>query len=494
MGKTSAGHDLPEMSHFVNGEFRKEEGAEEITVWNPSTGEALARVADGSESIVDAAVSVATSAQREWWRLAPSERERLLRRVAQLAEENVEHFAKLESANTGKPIKKAMGEAGAIPEIFYFNAGYPTRQTGTYIPVGDHYQLCYTAREPVGVAGAITPWNYPLALAATKAAAALAAGCSVVMKPSPETPLTTLELARIVNEAGLPAGVFNVVTGGGKTGAALAGHPGIAKASFTGSTATGSSVLHALADNLRPAVLELGGKSPSVVFPDVDLRASMKRILMAALNNTGQECVAGARILVHEDIYDEFLEIAGEQLRQFRISPSPEETDFGPLISERQRERVGGFVERALSAGARVQTVADIPDEGFYYPPTLLVDVHDEMEIWREEVFGPVLAVDTFRTDEEALEKANNTRYGLAAGIWTADVGRAVRFAKDLEAGQVWVNSYFGGSPSAPFGGIRDSGFGYDSGMEGILEFTRVKAVYMQKAETTPDVNGMGGE
>jgi acyl-CoA reductase-like NAD-dependent aldehyde dehydrogenase len=490
VGKTKMLHRLPEMSHFIGGEFRKDLDAEVISVRSPTTGQELGRVADGTPSMVDAAVSAATLAQRKWWGLAPVERERLLRKVADLLQDNVEQLAQLEAADTGKPYRKALGEAQGAPELFHFAAGYPTKQMGSHVPLANPYQLCYTIREPVGVVAAITPWNYPLALAATKLSAALAAGCSVVMKPSPETPLTTLELARLVQEAGLPVGVFNVVTGGGGTGAALLGHRGIAKASFTGSAATGKAVLHSLADNLRPTVLELGGKNPNVVFPDVDLQANMRRILMAALNNSGQECVAGAKILVHESIYERFLEVADDELRGLRISTAPEETDLGPLISEDHRERVRGFVDRALSEGARIQTTTEVPDSGYYYPPTMLVDIREEMEVWQEEVFGPVIAVDTFSSDQEALQKANSTPYGLAAGIWTNDIGRSVRFARDMQAGMVFVNSYLAGSANAPFGGIKDSGFGFDSGLEGILEFTRPKAVYVQGALVSESANG----
>jgi aldehyde dehydrogenase (NAD+) len=274
-----------------------------------------------------------------------------------------------------------------------------------------------------------------------------------------------------------------VITGGPQTGAALAAHPGVDKLSFTGSTATGRAVLAALAANGRSGVLELGGKSPNIVFADVDLESSLDAVLMGALANSGQECCAGARVLVQCEAFEEFRDLAAERVQSLRVGAGTDPaSEIGPLVSARQRERVSGFVERALGEGARVWARGEAPDEGFFYPPTLLDRVGDEMEVWREEVFGPVLALDSFDDDDEALRKANATRYGLAAGVWTADIGRAIRFVRELEAGTVWVNSYLEQSTAAPFGGSKDSGFGREMGSLGPLEFSEVKTAYVRGA------------
>jgi aldehyde dehydrogenase (NAD+) len=468
--------------HFINGALQPPSGAV-LDVWNPNLGEPLAQVPDGSAADVDVAVVAARAGQREWWALSPYERERVLRRIGDLIERDRERIALIESENTGKTLANALGDADFAVEAFHFYSGHPARAYGQHVPTSDPELLCYTRLEPVGVVGAITAWNYPIALAAVKLAPALAAGCAVVIKPAPETPLTTIELARLAVEAGLPAGCLNVVTGGAETGAALAGHPGVDKISFTGSTATGRAVLGALAANTRPGVLELGGKSPSIVFADVDLEASLDAILMGALVNSGQECCAGARVLVQRDAFEEFRDLAAERIRAMRVGSGDDAaSEIGPLISARQRERVSGFVERALGEGARVWARGEAPERGFFYPPTLLDRTTEEMEVWREEVFGPVLALGAFDDDDDALRKANATRYGLAAGVWTADVGRAIRFVRELEAGTVWVNSYLEQSTAAPFGGGKDSGFGRELGELGPLEFSEVKTAYVRGA------------
>ncbi len=471
--------------HFIDGALQPPNG-ELLDVWNPNIGEPLAQVPDGSVADVDSAVAGARAGQREWWALSPYERERILRRIGDLIERDRERIASIESENTGKTIANALGDIDFAAEAFHFYAGHPTRAYGQHVPTADPDLLCYTRLEPVGVIGAITAWNYPIALAAVKLAPALAAGCGVVIKPAPETPLTTIELARLALEAGLPSGCLNVVTGAGATGAALAEHPGIDKVSFTGSTATGRAVLSALAANARPGVLELGGKSPNIVFADVDLELSLDAILMGALANAGQECCAGARILVQREAFEDFRDLATERIRAMRVGAGDDATsEIGPLISARQRERVSGFVERALGEGARVWARGEAPERGFFYPPTLLDRTTEQMEVWREEVFGPVLVLDVFEDEEEALRKANATRYGLAAGVWTADVGRAIRFVRELEAGTVWVNSYLEQSTAAPFGGGKDSGFGRELGELGPLEFSQVKTAYVRGVRGT---------
>jgi len=468
--------------HLIGGE---EIGApadgEGQTVWNADEAAPLALAPDGDAEDVAAAVASAGVAQREWWSQSPYGRERVLRRIGDLIERDADRLAELEARNTGKTLANARLDVEFAAEAFHFYSGHPTRAAGQQIPTPDQGLLCFTRLEPVGVVGAIAAWNYPVVLAAVKVAPALAAGCAVVLKPAPETPLTALELGRLALEAGLPAGCLNVVCGGAETGAALAADPGVDKVSFTGSTASGRAVLAQLAATGRAGVLELGGKSPNVVFADADYAGSLDAILMGALVNAGQECCAGARLLVQREIYEDFRELAAARIESLRVGPGTDPTsEIGPLIGAGQRERVSGFVERALADGARVWARGTAPEGGFFYPPTLLDRIDERMEVWREEVFGPVLCLDSFDGDDEALRKANATRYGLAAGVWTADLGRAIRFVAELEAGTVWVNSYLEQATGAPFGGGKDSGFGRELGDAGALEFSEVKTAYLR--------------
>jgi acyl-CoA reductase-like NAD-dependent aldehyde dehydrogenase len=455
-----------------------------LVVWNPSTGEPLAEVPASTVEDVDRAVATARRAQREWWAMAPYERERILNRIGDLIVRDKERLAQIDSDNIGKTLEFVRAEIDFSAEAFHFAAGHPTRANGQQIPIGDPGALCYTLLEPVGVVAAITAWNAPFVIATAKVSGALAAGCSVIVKPAPEAPLSTIELARLVEEAGAPAGCVQVLTGGDETGAALTAHPGIDKTSFTGSFETAREVLRSVAVHCRPAVVEMGGKSPNVVFADVDLEAALDSILMGALSSTGQECCAGARILVERSVRDEFVELASKRIASLQGGDgNGDPIEIGPMVTAAHRDRVAGFVERALGEGANVCATGNVPDRGFFYPPTLLDRVTPSMEVWREEVFGPVLAVDAFDSDDEAIEKANATRYGLAAGVWTADIDRAIRFVRELEAGLVWVNSYLETiSPAAPFGGGKDSGYGRELGIEGPLEFSQVKIAYVKGA------------
>lgn len=474
--------DLPP-GHFIGGEWQIP-NEPPFAVFDPSRAKVIADLPTASSSTVDAAVASARQAFRSWSREDPKVREMVLHRIADLLEEDAERLARLETLNCGKPLAAArLADVQGSIDVFRFYAGYPTKNFGQLIPSDDAGTVIFTIPEPVGVVAAITPWNYPLLIAAGKVAAALAAGCAVVVKPAPETPLSTLELARIVSKAGAPAGLVNVVAGGSDTGTFLSAHAGISKLSFTGSTQTSTSILTQLAKTRRPAAMELGGKSPNVVFDDIDIARSVDAVLMGALYNAGQECCAGARVLVHEATAKEFLDAVEARVPALRVGPGLRpDVEIGPMVSERHLHRVAGFVDRAREEGATVLSTAPIPDEGYFYEPTVLVDVDPSMEVCREEVFGPVLAIDTFSSDDEALEKANATRYGLAAGVWTGNIQRALRFAREVEAGQVWINSYLAGSPSAPFGGIKDSGWGRELGAAGLLEFCELKTVYMRGA------------
>jgi phenylacetaldehyde dehydrogenase len=484
MGTLSPQIDLSSLpsSHFIDGCWHVSDEPRS-PVFDPSSEEIIAELPVAASSSVDHAVTSAWDAYHGWSAKSPQQREASLRAIADLIETHADYLARLETLNCGKPLAAAREEVQGCADVFRFYAGYPTKNFGQLIPSEDLGTLIFTVPEPLGVIAAITPWNYPMMIAAGKAAAALAAGCAVVLKPAPETPLSTLALASIVNAADTPTGLVNVVAGGPETGSLLSSHPGISKLSFTGSTRAASSVLTQLAKIRRPAAMELGGKSPNVVFDDVDVQRSVGPVLMGALYNAGQECCAGARILVHVNIAAEFLTALEDYVPKLRVGPGMNpEVEIGPMISMRHRERVAGFVDRARKEGARVLATATVPEKGYFFEPTVLVDVDASMEVWRDEVFGPVLAVDTFSTDDEAIQKANATPYGLAAGAWTASIERALRFAREVRAGQIWINSYLAGSWSAPFGGFKDSGWGRELGSAGLLEFCELKTVYLRAA------------
>jgi len=466
-----------------------------ITVWNPSLGEPIAEVPDGSAEDVDGAVAAARAAQREWWGLAPYERERALHRIGDLILERKDSLARLESDDTGKTLVASCDDIDFAAELFHFSSAHAARAHGTQIPLSEHGTLCYTLLEPIGVVGLITAWNSALLIAATTIGPALAAGCAVVTKPDQQAPLSTLELARIAVEAGVPADCVGVVTGGDETGARLAEHPGIDKLVFTGSVKTSRSVLRAAAENGTPSAIDTGGKSPNIVFADVDIETSLDPILRGALTNGGQECCTGARILVERSILDEFVERAAERIRGLRVGDAADlATEIGPMVSAVHRDRVAGFVERAVAEGARIHAQADAPERGFFFPPTLLDGVTETMEVWCDEVFGPVLAVNAFDGDDDALAKANASRYGLAAGVWTADIDRAIRFVRELDAGLVWVNSFLDVlSPVAPFGGGKDSGFGSWLGVSGPDAFSRHKTAYVRGVPTGKSSERLAG-
>jgi acyl-CoA reductase-like NAD-dependent aldehyde dehydrogenase len=478
--------------HFIAGAIdQSKNGGDFITVWRPATGEPLDQVPVGTETDVDRAVESATEGFASWRSMSAVERERRLGAVADLIVERHKELAELESANTGKSPSVAAGEIDGVIEIFRFYAGYPTKQRGAQIDTGEDRLLRYTRLEPLGVIGAITPWNYPMLIAAGKVAAALAAGCSVVLKPAPETPLTSIALAEIASDAGLPAGALNVVTGAGETGAYLVRHPSVAKVTFTGSTATGRQVARAAGGNIRPVTMELGGKSPNIVFDDIELDAAVGPVLMGALTNSGQECCAGARILVHREIESELVKRAAEWIQSCVVG-ADDHADVGPLISERQRERVQRFIDCAVAEGATLKAQGRTPEHGFYVPPTLITGVFRDMEVCREEIFGPVVTVQSFANDDEALRLANETQYGLAAGIWSSSIERALRFSRELEAGQVWINSFLSGHTMVPFGGAKNSGFGRELGTEGPAEFSYVKTVTVAGPPSSSSSGGGG--
>lgn len=459
------------------------------SVIDPATGVAITEVPQADYADVDRAVAAAKTAFSSWSKLAPGDRSVLLLKWVEALEGKAEALAQTESLNCGKPIKMAAN--GDIPfsidNIRYF-AGQARLLNGM---AAGEYVGGYTSalrREPIGVVASIAPWNYPLMMAVWKIAPAIAAGNTVVIKPAPQTPLSTLILAQTALDAGLPPGVINVVTGGGPAvGEPLVAHPDVRMVSFTGSTATGKQIMALAAQSMTRVHLELGGKAPMLVFADANLEAAARGAVVGAYINTGQDCTAATRILVQRDRYAEFLAAFTELSTQVRIgSPQLETTDMGPLISGLQRQRVHGFVERAQQAGISLQLGGKLPDSpGFFYRPTIFCHAPLQSEIMQEEVFGPVVVVNSFETEEDAIAIANDVKYGLAASVWTQDIARAWRVSAALEAGTVWVNDHLPIASEMPHGGFKQSGFGKDMSRYAFEEYTIAKHVMFDLSGTT---------
>jgi aldehyde dehydrogenase (NAD+) len=464
---------------------------------NPFAGTSWAVVPDAASEDVDRAVQAARSALAgPWGSMTGTERGRLLRRLADILTRDSEALGLAETTDNGKLLREMSGQTAYLPEWFHYFAGLADKIHGDAIPSDRPNFFAYTRHEPVGVVGAITPWNSPLLLLAWKAAPALAAGCTMVVKPSDSTPVSTLEFARRVEEAGLPGGVFNVVTGRGPAaGAALASHPGIDKLAFTGSTRVGIAVAKQAAENVTPVLLELGGKSAQVVFADADLELTANGIIAGIFAASGQTCLAGSRLLVDERVHDALVDRIVARARTIVLGdPRAPETEMGPLANAKQLETVLGFLARARDAGATVAHGGGQPagTAGYFVEPTVITDVDPQMEIAREEIFGPVLAVMRFQDEDEAVAMANDSRYGLAAGVWTQNVQRAHRVAHRIQAGSVFINSYRIVAPNVPFGGRKHSGWGRESGIDAVREFTETKAVWLELTGETRDPFKLG--
>lgn len=471
--------------NLIGSKWKDAHSGQTIAVENPANESILAYVPQGQAEDINEAVKVAraTFESPAWRKIRPIDRGRLLENIARKVEEHADELAYLESLDTGKAVSFAkVIDLPSTIDVFRYMGGWCSKLGGITPPIsfdGKEYHA-YTRREPIGVVGAITPWNYPLALGSWKIASALAAGCTVVMKPTELTPLSTLRLAEICLEAGLPEGALNIVNGyGHEAGEALARHPDVDKITFTGSTVVGKKIVEYALGNMKRVTLELGGKSPSIVFGDADLDQVGLGAALAVFFNSGQICFAASRLLVQESVYDKVVEAVAAVASQFKVGNGQEpDTLLGPLVSRKQQERVLGYIQSGQEQGAKlVYGGQKVGDKGYFLQPTVFADADQSMKIVREEIFGPVVSIIRFKDEEEAIRIANDTTYGLAANIWTRDIKKAHRVAHRLQAGSVWINCHGVIDPAAPFGGFKQSGWGREISEEGLHAYTETKTV-----------------
>ncbi|MFB6112399.1 MAG: aldehyde dehydrogenase [Halobacteriaceae archaeon] len=462
----------------IDGAARPAADGGTITTVDPATGQPQATVARATTTDVDAAVTAAKAAQREWRDVQPEVRGRRIRTVAEHIRDHLAELASLETRDQGKPRRQAESDFEGAARYFEYYGGAADKLEGESVPMGPD-QVDFTVREPYGVSAQITPWNFPGNLFARGVAPALVAGNAVVLKPAPQTPLTSLRLAALCEAAGLPEGLVNVVPGpGDPTGVALTGHEDVDTITFTGSVTTGKAIMESAAEHVTPVTLELGGKNPALVFEDADIEAAADWIETGIFTNAGQVCSAADRVLVEETVYDAFVEAICDRVADYELGPGSENPDMGPLASEAQFDRVTRHLELAQTEGATVACGGGTPDrEGYFIEPTVLTDVEPDARVAQEEIFGPVLSVISVASESEALRVANDVEYGLVAGVFTTDLSRAHRLARRLEAGNVYVNKWFGDTVQTPFGGYKESGIGREKGLEALDSYLQTKNV-----------------
>lgn len=487
--------ELKKYNMYINGEWTPSSDGKYFKSYNPASGEAWCEVAEATAEDVDRAVKAAQDAfeNSEWTNMTYTQRGRLVSKLGDLIADNVEELATFETTDNGKLIREMRGQLSYLPEFYYYFGGLADKIQGSTLPIDKRDMFAFTTREPLGVVAAITPWNSPLYLTTLKLAPALVAGNTIVIKPSEVTSASLLELVRLVEEAGFPPGVVNVVTGFGKpAGEALTTHPLVRKIAFTGGEESARHVVRNSAENFAQLSLELGGKSPNIVFEDADPDNAAMGIIAGIFGASGQSCVAGSRAFLHTNIYDRVIERLIDRVQSIKIGdPLQDETEMGPLATEAQLKRVEKYVELGKQEGGHLIYGGKKParlEKGWYFEPTIFEHTDNQSKITREEVFGPVLSVIPFRDEAEAIQLANSTDYGLAAGIWARDIGKAHRVAKAVRAGIVWVNTYRSISPIAPIGGSGLSGYGREGGYEAIYDYTQSKVVWVNtSSEPIPD-------
>lgn len=468
---------------FINGEFVNSVSGKTYETYNPANGQVLANVSEAEKEDVDLAVMAAKKAFEDgpWSKMSALERGTLMHRLADLIEENRQELAEIVSLDNGKPLQEPLTvEVPQTRDMFRYYAGWTTKNVGQTIPVAGPY-FNYTRHEPVGVVGQIIPWNFPISMLSWKIAPALATGCTVVLKPAEQTPLAALYFAKLVKQASFPDGVINIIPGFGETaGDALVKHPDVNKIAFTGSTVVGKSIMKEAANTMKRVTLELGGKSPNIVLPDADLEKTIPGVFSGIMANQGEVCNAGSRVYVHRDIYDEVVNGLVDYAKGVKLGSGLDpDTDMGPLVSKEQQEKVIRYIKKGNKEGAKMLVGGDHNDDGYFVEPTVFVNVTDDMSIAREEIFGPVVVVMLFDDIDEVIDRANDSPYGLAAGLWTENLKNAHTITERLKAGTVWVNCYHLVDPASPFGGYKQSGTGRELGSYALDNYTEVKSVWI---------------